>query len=75
MTKEALHILIFKTNIQTYIDARSVAHSLDTNETVLQWNIDQKDRDCVLRIVSLSPSYEAIINLINNCGFECTELV
>jgi hypothetical protein len=69
------HILIFKTNIQTYIDVQNIEQSLIAEDAIQQWNIDQKDPDCVLRIVSPLLAPEKIIAIINNCGYECAELI
>lgn len=74
MVIDLKHILVFKTNIQTYIDVQQVQQILDAEEAVQQWNIDQKDADCVLRIVSPVLTPENIITIINSCGYECAEL-
>ena len=67
-------ILIFKTNIQTLADKEQIQHCLNNNDAVDQWNIDQQDIDCVLRVISSSVTPEQIISLITNHGFECAEL-
>ena len=74
MTTDLKHILIFKTNIETERQKQRVQATLDTHEHILQWNIDQHDIDCVLRIVSNTLTTEQIICLIKHHGFECTEL-
>ena len=67
-------ILIFKTNIQTPTDKHRVQHLLDSHSNIDQWNIDQQDVDCVLRVISESLTPEQIIELITNHGFHCAEL-
>ena len=67
-------ILIFKTNIQTLADKEQIQHFLNNHDAIDQWNIDQQDIDCVLRVISSSVTPEQIILLITNHGFECAEL-
>ena len=74
MTTDINHILIFKTNIQTKLDKLRIQHELDTLDTIQQWNIDLEDIDCVLRIVSDRLTPEQIISVVNDSGFECSEL-
>ncbi|MEL1256108.1 hypothetical protein AAEO57_20120 [Flavobacterium sp. DGU38] len=68
------NILIFATNIKTKKDKEKVSTELDQNPEIMQWNIDQEDIDCVLRIVSKTISEEEIINLLNNHSFICRPL-
>ena len=74
MTTDFSNILIFKTNIKTDWDKERVQPVLDAHDTIQKWNIDQKDVDCVLRIVSDTLTPEQIIAVINGNGFECAEL-
>ncbi len=74
MTAELKNILIFKTNIETEYDKDCVRNVLDMHAHIQQWNIDQHDIDCVLRIVSDTLTTEQIICLIKQSGFECAEL-
>lgn len=74
MTTDIKHILIFKTNIQTVTDLQKVEQLLSAGKTVQQWNVDQQDADCVLRIVSAELTHDKVINMINNCGYQCAEL-
>jgi hypothetical protein len=67
-------ILVFATNIKTEIDKQKVSNILDEHSEIHQWNIDQEDIDCVLRIVSNTLSEEQIIQLIDNQNFKCTIL-
>lgn len=68
------NILIFATNIKTKSDKEKISTELDQNPEIIQWNIDQEDIDCVLRIVSETIIEEKIINLLNNHNFICTPL-
>ena len=74
MTTDFNDILLFKTNIQTESDRQRIQPALDAHDTIQQWNIDQHDIDCVLRIVSDSLTPEQIISVIKHNGFECAEL-
>lgn len=77
MSTELNNILVFKTNIQTETDKLRVQPILDSHSCIAQWNIDQQDVDCVLRVVttpltSLTP--QQIISAIRQHGFDCAEL-
>ncbi|TRX41451.1 hypothetical protein [Flavobacterium restrictum] len=74
MEKSLENILVFVTNIKTETDKQKIMSPLDKNPAVLEWNIDQEDIDCVLRIVSETLSEEQIITLLNLHDFECKPL-
>jgi hypothetical protein len=68
------HILIFKTNIAEERDLVAVKTALDTHHLIEQWNIDQTDVDCVLRVISYHLSYADIIRIISGLKYSCEEL-
>ncbi len=68
------NILVFATNIRTEIDKQNISTVLDKNSAIQQWNIDQEDVDCVLRIISETLSEEDIIKIIQSQDFKCTIL-
>ncbi|MBW4360007.1 hypothetical protein [Flavobacterium taihuense] len=68
------NILVFATNIKTEVDKQKVSNLLDDHSGIHQWNIDQEDIDCVLRIVSNTLSEVQIIDLIYSQDFECAVL-
>ncbi|PKB15577.1 hypothetical protein [Flavobacterium sp. 5] len=68
------NVLVFATNIKTENDKQKVINTLDEHSEIHEWNIDQEDIDCVLRIVSNTLSEEEIINLIDKHNFECVAL-
>ena len=74
MIAKVNNILVFKTNIRTRFDKIPIEDALGSIETIQQWNIDQHDIDCVLRIVSDTLTPHQIISIINQRGFECSEL-
>lgn len=67
-------VLIFKTNIQTNLDKLKLKKTLNNHPLILQWNVDQEDIDCVLRVVSTHLDHQDIVKLITFKGFFCQEL-
>ena len=67
-------ILVFATNIRTNNDKQLISRALNEIAEIHQWNIDQEDIDCVLRVVSKTLSEEQIINIVNNHDFNCKPL-
>jgi hypothetical protein len=74
MRTELNHILVFKTNIQTENDKLLVQPVLDNHSCIAQWNIDQQDIDCVLRVVTDTLTPQQVISVIKQHGFDCAEL-
>lgn len=68
------NILVFATNIRTNNDKQLISRTLNEISEIYQWNIDQEDIDCVLRIVSNTISEEQIINILDKHNFNCTPL-
>jgi cell fate (sporulation/competence/biofilm development) regulator YmcA (YheA/YmcA/DUF963 family) len=68
------NVLVFTTNIKTENDIRKIISTLDKHSEIHEWNVDQEDIDCVLRIVTNTLSEENIIQLINKHDFECAVL-
>lgn len=69
------NIFIFKTNITSEMDIILVKDLLEANELILEWNVDVEDIDKVLRIVSIGIEKKQIIDIINEKGFVCSELL
>jgi hypothetical protein len=67
-------ILIFKTDIQTQTDKLKIKSVLDTHPLIKEWNVDLEDIDCVLRIVSPGMKVSQVTELIEECGYHCSEL-
>ena len=72
--KNTESILVFATNIRTNNDKQLISQTLNEISEINQWNIDQEDIDCVLRVVSKTLSEEQIINIVNNHDFNCKPL-
>ncbi|GGF24957.1 hypothetical protein [Flavobacterium limi] len=68
------NILVFATNIRTDNDKKIISRTLNDISEIQEWNIDQEDVDCVLRIVSEILSEEQIINILHQNNFNCTPL-
>lgn len=69
-----MHILIFKTNIETDDHHKEVGVLLSSHRSVIDWNIDKEDIDKVLRIESELNNTQEIITTISRAGFMCEEL-
>lgn len=57
------------------MDIILVKDLLEANELILEWNVDVEDIDKVLRIVSIGIEKKQIIDIINEKGFVCSELL
>ncbi len=69
-----MHILIFKTNIETKDAHREISALLNAETAIIDWHIDQEDIDNVLRIESSINNTADIIHRICSAGFVCEEL-
>ncbi|GAA4101425.1 hypothetical protein [Mucilaginibacter panaciglaebae] len=69
-----MNVLIFSTDVSAPEQVSKVQPVLSAVPAISDWNIDLEDCDKILRVVSndLSPRY--IETLLNNAGFNCTEL-
>jgi hypothetical protein len=70
-----MHILLFKTNINTDHDLHRASILLDASHSILQWNIDREDVDNVLRIESSLDNKTDIMEAMIEAGFSCEELI
>ncbi|MBI3519054.1 MAG: hypothetical protein HY062_06815 [Bacteroidetes bacterium] len=69
-----MHILIFRTNIETDDAHKEVGQLLNSHPLIIDWNIDKEDIDKVLRVQSTANNSLEIISTINQAGFMCEEL-
>lgn len=74
MENQIENILVFATNIKTESDKQKISSILNNNSEIQQWNIDQEDIDCVLRIVTKTLSEGQIIKILDQYNFNCTPL-
>ena len=69
-----IEILVFKTNLTDTKRIRDVESLLDVHPHIVQWNVDLKDCDNVLRIVSRNIEAREVENILLNAGYYCEEL-
>ena len=69
-----MHILIFKTNVDTEEAHREISVLLNAETSIIGWNIDREDIDKVLRIESRINNTTDIIHRVSTAGFFCEEL-
>lgn len=69
-----MNVLIFSTDVAVPEHITQIRPLLSAVPSIRDWNFDLEDCDKILRVVSndLSPRY--IETLLNNAGFNCTEL-
>lgn len=72
--RSGIEILVFKTNLADSKRVSEVESLLDIHPHIVQWNVDLKDCDNVLRIVSRNMKAQEIENLLLNAGYYCEEL-
>ena len=72
--ESSTNILVFKTNIKKKLDQQRIKKILDAIPMILRWNIDTKDADCVLRVVSHRVSPSDIMKVVRDTGYQCQEL-
>lgn len=67
-------VLVFKSNISTYVDVLQIQPPLDQHPGITRWNIDIDDCDHVIRIVTPNLTAADIQELVNGQGYQCSEL-
>ncbi|MBE9585599.1 hypothetical protein IM792_14175 [Mucilaginibacter sp. JRF] len=68
-------VLVFKTNISTSTDKANISRLLDADEAINDWHIDLDDCDKVLRVVTHRLCAMDVIELVNQKGYLCIELI
>ena len=69
-----VYVLIFKTTIRFKKDVKNITPILNTEHSIIKWNVDRSDVDHILRIESFNNNINHIIKLMNNAGYACEEL-
>lgn len=69
-----MEVLVFKTSITSHSNVASVAPALDAMAGQGNWNFALDDCDRILRIVSKSVDPSLTVFVLNELGFECSEL-
>jgi hypothetical protein len=62
---------IFKTNIATQEDKQNIIHAIRSQFEVGHCHVDLEDCDKVLRITELKVEENAVINFVQQQGFNC----
>jgi len=74
MSPAIQYIHVFKTDIDTEADTQIIGDLLNTHEHVIQWSVDLSDVDRLPRVVTSELQQSDIISLINQQGYQCSEL-
>jgi hypothetical protein len=69
-----MEVLVFKTSVETPHHVKSLKPLLDSAAGKGRWNFALDDCDRILRIVSNRIHPLTAINLLNEHGYECSEL-
>ncbi|RYY33178.1 MAG: hypothetical protein EOP46_17150 [Sphingobacteriaceae bacterium] len=72
---EPNNVLVFKTSIVNEADRQKITEVLNGHTCIEQWHIDLDDCDKVLRVVTNELSAPSIIELVNQKGYLCVELL
>nr|WP_295928404.1 hypothetical protein [uncultured Dyadobacter sp.] len=69
-----LFVLVFRTNINSLRQVKSISPLLDRCPEILKWNVDISDIDKVLRIESTHENCGQVIEMVTTAGYACEEL-
>jgi hypothetical protein len=69
-----MDILVFKTNIRFKKHINSISPHLQGINGIVEWNVDLKDRDKILRVKGLDVIPASIETLVKGAGYYCEEL-
>jgi hypothetical protein len=69
-----MDVLVFKTSVETPQSVKVLGPLLDSVAGSGRWNFALDDCDRILRIVSKKVSAQTAIRLLNDRGYECSEL-
>jgi len=68
-------ILVFKTNIFSKADLLKLAACMKDEKRIKQWSIDREDCDRILRVDTEALQACDVIELVNQAGYACEELM
>lgn len=69
-----MQILIFKTNLTSANHITRIKGSLNVHPAIFKWNVDLKDCDNILRVVSNNIQPKEVETILLNAGYYCEEL-
>lgn len=68
-------VLIFKTNIHTEQEVKSLEPMFEEHPQISRWTVDTEDVDHVMRVVTEPPHTErSVAAMVCGAGFECEVL-
>ena len=67
-------VLVFKTNVLKSKEAKALLNKLLQQFPTHQINFDLEDCDKILRVQGTQVSSQEIIDILNNCNFQCSIL-
>jgi hypothetical protein len=67
-------VLIFKTSIQTPLEVRFLAPTLDNHQGVSAWSVDLEDWEKILRIESDGINPDEVKSILDNINIRCKQL-
>lgn len=70
----SMEILVFKTNIRHKKHISIITPHLQSLNGIVEWNIDLKDREKILRIKAMNVIPASIEDLLQSAGYYCEEL-
>ncbi|HMJ46081.1 MAG TPA: hypothetical protein VK498_02040 [Ferruginibacter sp.] len=69
-----MQILVFKTNLTDASHITNVEPLLNVHPGILNWNVDLKDCDNILRIEATDLKGREIETILDSAGYYCEEL-
>lgn len=67
-------IFVFKTSVNTEVEAKKLGQHLDKIQPHLKWNFDLEDRDKILRVDGSEDIVFTIIDLLKFHNYNCEEV-
>lgn len=74
MNKLLKDILVFRTNLESEEALDTIRPLLNDHPQIMRWNVDHWDIDKVLRVEANSLAPRAVIQIVQDAGFDCEEL-
>jgi hypothetical protein len=69
-----MEILVFKTNLRYRKNINAIEPHISGQPGIIKWNVDLKDADKILRVVSSDCHPQKIEGIIKSAGYRCEEL-
>lgn len=68
-------IWIYVTDIETAVQMKVAAKTLNAESSILKWSVDMEDRDNVLRVVSNHLEEQQIQRRLERQGLNCRPMI